>query len=53
MVGSQDGTVYALDEETGCVRWTFRAPAEVRTAIIVESPAAAGKHAGSPLVFFR
>ena len=51
-VGSQDGTVYALDEETGCVRWTFRAPAEVRTAVIVESPAAAGKHAGSPLVFF-
>ncbi len=51
-VGSQDGTVYALDEETGCVRWTFRAPAEVRTAVIVESPAAAGRHAGSPLVFF-
>jgi polyvinyl alcohol dehydrogenase (cytochrome) len=51
-IGSQDGTVYALDEETGCVRWTFRAPAEVRTAVIVESPSAAGKHAGSPLVFF-
>ena len=51
-VGSQDGTVYALDEETGCVRWTFRAPAEVRTAVIVEPPSAAGKHAGSPLVFF-
>ncbi len=44
--------MYALDEETGCVRWTFRAPAEVRTAVIVESPSAAGKHAGSPLVFF-
>jgi polyvinyl alcohol dehydrogenase (cytochrome) len=51
-IGSQDGTVYALDEETGCVRWTFRAPAEVRTAVIVEPPSAAGKHAGSPLVFF-
>ena len=51
-VGSQDGTVYALDEETGCIRWTFRAPAEVRTAVIVEPPALAGKHDGSPLVFF-
>ena len=46
-VGSQDGTVYALDEETGCVRWTFRASAEVRTAVIVESPAAARRHARS------
>jgi polyvinyl alcohol dehydrogenase (cytochrome) len=51
-VGSQDGTVYALDEETGCIRWTFRAPAEVRTAIVIESPATASKHVGSPLVYF-
>lgn len=35
-VGSQDGTVYALDKETGCVRWTFRASAEVRTPVIIE-----------------
>ena len=32
-VGSQDGTVYAFDLETGCVRWTFAARAEVRTGI--------------------
>lgn len=51
-VGSQDGTVYALDEESGCVRWTFRATAEVRTAIIVEPPAAARARNGTPLVFF-
>ena len=51
-VGSQDGTVHALDEESGCVRWTFRAPAEVRTAVVVESPESARSHAGSPLVFF-
>ena len=42
-VGSQDGTVYALDKETGCVRWTYRASAEVRTPVIVE-----GWEAGSP-----
>ncbi len=32
-VGSQDGTVYAFDLETGCVRWTYAARAEVRTGI--------------------
>jgi polyvinyl alcohol dehydrogenase (cytochrome) len=51
-VGSQDGTVYALDEETGCVRWTFRATAEVRTAIVVESPDSARKRNGTPIVYF-
>ena len=30
--GSQDGTVYALDTETGCVWWTYYAEAEVRVA---------------------
>ena len=34
-VGSEDGTVYAFDLETGCARWTFKAPAEVRTAIVL------------------
>jgi polyvinyl alcohol dehydrogenase (cytochrome) len=32
-VGSQDGTVYAFDLETGCVRWQFAARAEVRTGV--------------------
>lgn len=35
-VGSQDGTVYALDFETGCVRWTFQADAEVRSSPTLE-----------------
>jgi polyvinyl alcohol dehydrogenase (cytochrome) len=35
-VGSQDGTVYALDFATGCVRWTFGAKAEVRTSPVLE-----------------
>jgi polyvinyl alcohol dehydrogenase (cytochrome) len=39
--GSHDGTVYSLDLATGCVRWTFQATAEVRTAI-VGSPEAVG-----------
>ena len=33
--GSQDGTVYALDLDTGCVRWAFSASAEVRTGIVI------------------
>ncbi len=34
-VGSDDGTVYAFDLETGCARWTFKASAEVRTGIVL------------------
>ena len=33
-VGSQDGTVYSLNAKTGCIRWRFRASAEVRTGIV-------------------
>ena len=33
-VGSYDGTVYALDKASGCVRWTFKAGAEVRTGVV-------------------
>jgi polyvinyl alcohol dehydrogenase (cytochrome) len=40
-VGSQDGTVYALDAATGCIRWTFRVTAEVRTPIVIR-PAGEG-----------
>jgi len=34
-VGSEDGTVYSLDAATGCIWWTFRASATVKTAISV------------------
>ena len=34
-VGSQNGTVYALDASTGCSIWTFEAHAGVRTAIVI------------------
>ena len=39
-VGSQDGTVYALDAKTGCIRWTYQTTAEVRTPIVI--PASQG-----------
>ena len=47
-VGSQDGTIYALDANSGCVRWTFRASAEVRTGITV-SPWKAGEKPLTPV----
>ena len=51
LVGNHNGTVYALDRATGCVRWTYAAAAEVRTGIVV-SPWRAGDRAARPLVYF-
>lgn len=48
-VGSQNGTVYALDPKTGCSYWSFTARGGVRTAMTV------GVHPTQPtryLVFF-
>src|SRR5258708_22527086 len=41
-VGSQNGTVYALDERSGCIRWVFSAGRGVRTAITVGARAGGG-----------
>jgi polyvinyl alcohol dehydrogenase (cytochrome) len=49
--GSQDGTVYALDARSGCVRWTYRATAEVRTPVVIE-PWSGGRAPARPLAFF-
>ena len=49
-IGSQNGSVFALDEESGCLRWTFTTVAEVRTAIVV-APWEAGERA-EPLLYF-
>lgn len=51
-VGSQDGTVYAFDLETGCARWTSKVPGEVRTAIVVEPWAPGTSPARAPRLFF-
>jgi polyvinyl alcohol dehydrogenase (cytochrome) len=50
-VGSQDGTVWALGAETGCLEWTFRADAEVRTGIAISSWDADAASA-EPTIFF-
>ena len=52
-VGSQDGVVYALDLKSGCVRWTFKASAEVRTAVVpYEAAQATGARVQAPRVYF-
>jgi polyvinyl alcohol dehydrogenase (cytochrome) len=42
-VGSQKGTVYALDAATGCAHWSFTAAAGVRSAVIVGRVDLSGK----------
>ncbi|MAJ86842.1 MAG: dehydrogenase [Porticoccaceae bacterium] len=42
-VGSQDGTVYALDLESGCVRWAYEASAEVRTGVVIANHSVLGE----------
>jgi polyvinyl alcohol dehydrogenase (cytochrome) len=49
-VGSQNGTVYALDRESGCIRWTFSTVAEVRTGIVVATWQKGQQ--GNPLIYF-
>lgn len=51
LVGNHNGTVYALDRESGCARWAFAAQAEVRTGIVV-SPWRGGDARARPLVYF-
>jgi polyvinyl alcohol dehydrogenase (cytochrome) len=41
-VGSQNGTVYALDAATGCIVWTFAARGGVRAAITIGARDGAG-----------
>ena len=42
--GSSGGGVYALDAQTGCTYWTFKAPQTVRTAISI-APYKDGRYA--------
>lgn len=50
-LGSQDGTVFSLDQATGCVHWRFVAGTEVRTGIVIE-PFAAGDASADPRLYF-
>jgi polyvinyl alcohol dehydrogenase (cytochrome) len=43
-VGSNRGTVYSLDQSTGCIIWSFNTGAGVRTAMTVAPSKTAGKY---------
>jgi polyvinyl alcohol dehydrogenase (cytochrome) len=43
-VGADTGFVYALDSKSGCVYWSFRANAGVRTAISIGKGSGAHRH---------
>lgn len=47
-VGSDTGFIYSLDTRTGCVYWSFRADAGVRTSMTLGP----GATAGTALVYF-
>ncbi|MGI9323570.1 MAG: PQQ-binding-like beta-propeller repeat protein [Pseudomonadales bacterium] len=49
--GSQDGTVYALDQDSGCIRWTFAAGSEVRTGIVTDGSRSRGDSTPRRLYF--
>ena len=51
-VGSQSGDIYALDVETGCVKWNFSASAEVRTGIIMDEWKNGEKPKKRPYIYF-
>ena len=35
-VGSESGSVYSLDQQTGCVAWTYAASSTVRTSVVID-----------------
>ncbi|MFN8625693.1 MAG: PQQ-binding-like beta-propeller repeat protein [Candidatus Binatia bacterium] len=35
-LAGRDGTIYALDRQTGCAHWTYKAETLVRTALVIE-----------------
>jgi polyvinyl alcohol dehydrogenase (cytochrome) len=43
--GSENGDVYSLDARSGCIYWTYKAPATVRTAVSLD-PALASLYFG-------
>ncbi len=51
IVGSHNSNVYALDRETACIRWIFKASADVRNGIVVSDWKAGDKNA-KPIAYF-
>lgn len=54
ILGSQDGTVYSFNADTGCIRWTFNASAEVRTGMTLTTwdPGKSDGLSNPPMAYF-
>ena len=50
-MGSQTGVIYALDANTGCTHWTYKAQSGVRTAISVGPVGPANAPTGHAIYF--
>jgi polyvinyl alcohol dehydrogenase (cytochrome) len=50
-VGGGDGTLYALDRASGCLRWSYAATSAVRSGVVV-APWRAGDANAAPLIYF-
>ncbi|HEY6815310.1 MAG TPA: PQQ-binding-like beta-propeller repeat protein, partial [Croceibacterium sp.] len=50
-LGGGDGTLYALDRATGCLRWRYAATSAVRSGVVV-APWRAGDASAAPLLYF-
>jgi len=50
-VGSHNGKVYALDQRSGCIRWTLETGSEVRTGIVLQ-PWSEADETVRPKIFF-
>jgi polyvinyl alcohol dehydrogenase (cytochrome) len=50
-VGGTDGKLYALDRESGCLRWSYTASAGIRNGVVV-APWQAGDASAKPLLYF-
>jgi len=46
-VGSEDGTVYALDAQNGCVHWTYKARAQIQGGVVLNPG-----RGRTPMLFF-
>lgn len=50
-VGSDNGTVYALDPASGCAHWTYHAGGPIRSGVVVDGWKA-GDKAAHPRIYF-
>jgi polyvinyl alcohol dehydrogenase (cytochrome) len=51
-IGDQNGTLYALDAASGCVRWRYETGHEIHSAITISKWDPSSKPASEPVLYF-